>query len=63
MELQKLKKLKKEKDKKLEELERNYLSKIAKLLILTQIHCEIKTDIYDTYKKSPVSVHAVEVEP
>ncbi len=32
-------------DNELELLEKEYLAKMAKLLIMAQVHCEIKTDI------------------
>ena len=35
-----------QKDKKLRELENTYTEKISELLILIQIHCEIKTEMY-----------------
>ena len=33
-------------EQEIDELEKLYLQKIAKLLIMTQVHCEVKTDIY-----------------
>ena len=35
-----------QKDKQLRELENTYTEKISELLILIQIHCEIKTEMY-----------------
>ena len=60
-----IKELEKEKDKKEEEinrLEKEYLKKIAKLLIMTQIHCEIKTDIYNKFDSMGITSHLEEVK-
>ena len=60
-----IKELEKEKDKKEEEinrLEKEYLEKIAKLLIMTQIHCEIKTDIYNKFDAMGITSHLEEVK-
>ena len=51
-----------EKDKEIEELERKYLAKIVDLLILTQVHCEIKTDINATFDNLGISYQKVEKE-
>ena len=54
---------KKEKlDKEKEELEKEYLSLIAKLLVMTQVHCEIKTDMYNEFDKLGLQTHVEEVE-
>ena len=53
---------KKEKlDKEKEELEKEYLSLIAKLLVMTQVHCEIKTDMYNEFDKLGLQTHVEEV--
>ena len=49
-------------DKEIEDLERDYLAKIAKLLVMTQVHCEIKTDIYNEFDKLGVQTHVQEVD-
>jgi hypothetical protein len=51
-----------EKDKEIDELERKYLAKIVDLLILTQVHCEIKTDINKTFDDLGISIKEVEKE-
>lgn len=38
-------------DKDIDELERQYLAKIAKLLVMAQVHCEIKSDINNKFEK------------
>lgn len=38
-------------DNEIELLEKKYLSKVTKLLLLTQIHCKIKSEILDEFKK------------
>jgi hypothetical protein len=61
----KIRKLEKERDEKEEEikrLEKEYLEKIAKLLIMTQIHCEIKTDIYNKFDTMGITSHLEEVK-
>ena len=50
-----------EMDKEIEELEKAYLKKIARLLVMTQIHCEIKTDIYNKFDKMGITSHVEEV--
>lgn len=37
--------------KSIDELERQYLAKIAKLLVMAQVHCEIKTEINNKFEK------------
>ena len=49
-------------DIEIDGLEKDYLKKIAKLLVMTQVHCEIKTDIYDEFNKLGVTAHVKEVE-
>ena len=54
---------KKEKlDKQIDDLEKDYLKKIAKLLVMTQVHCEIKTEIYNEFNKLGVTAIAKEVD-
>lgn len=38
-------------DKDIDELERQYLAKIAKLLVMAQVHCEIKSEINNKFEK------------
>ena len=52
-----------EKNKTIDSLEKEYLSKIAKLLVMTQIHCEIKTEIYDDFRKCGVGKNFNEIDP
>ena len=47
---------------KIDELERIYLSKIAKLLVMTQVHCGIKTYINDQFDQLGVSIKKTEKE-
>ena len=49
-------------DKEIEELEKAYLKKIARLLVMTQIHCEIKTDIYNKFDAMGITSHLEEVK-
>ena len=61
----KIRELEEEKEKKnqeIERLEKEYLEKIAKLLVMTQIHCEIKTDIYNNFSKMGIDSHLEEKE-
>ena len=37
------------KDEQLKNLEKKYLELISKLLIMVQVHCEIKTDMYQKF--------------
>lgn len=53
---------KEEKNKEIDRLEKEYLEKIAKLLIMTQIHCEIKNDIYTQFDKMGITSHVEEVK-
>ena len=46
----------------IDDLERKYLSKIAKLLIMTQVHCGIKTYINDQFDQLGVSIKKIEKE-
>ena len=55
------KKKKKKLDKDKEDLEKEYLSLIAKLLVMTQVHCEIKTDMYNEFDKLGLQNHVDEV--
>ena len=47
-----LKKESSDKDEKIKVLEKKYLESISKLLIMIQVHCEIKTDMYKKFKES-----------
>ena len=51
-----------EKDNEIEQLEKEYLEKIAKLLVMTQVHCEIKTDIYNQFGKLGITSHVENVD-
>ena len=44
----------------IDDLERKYLSKIAKLLVMTQVHCGIKTYINDQFDQLGVSIKKTE---
>ncbi len=48
------------KTKDIDELERQYLAKIAELLVLSQTHCEIKTEINAEFDKLGVSTKEYE---
>ena len=47
-----LKRDKFEKEKRIRKLENDYTEKIYELLILVQIHCQIKTDMYNKIKEA-----------
>ena len=47
-----LKKESSDKDEKIKVLEKKYLESISKLLIMIQVHCEIKTDMYKKFAES-----------
>ena len=47
-------------DKEIDELERRYLAKIAELLVLSQVHCEIKTEINAEFDQLGVSTKEYE---
>ena len=49
-----------EKNKIVDELEKKYLSKVAELLLLSQVHCEIKTEINAEFDKLGVSTREYE---
>ena len=51
-EYNKLKNEKNEKEKEIQRLEKEYLKKISELLIMIQVHCEIKDEMYKNFKKS-----------
>ena len=51
-----------EKDKEIDDSEKTYLAKIAKLLVMTQVHCEIKSFIHDEFDRLGVSVKTKERE-
>ena len=42
------------KDKKIKELENEYFEKISELLVMIQVHCEIKTDMFMKFKEAGV---------
>ena len=42
--------------KEIEKKEKEYLAKIAKLLVMTQVHCEIKTEINQKFDEMGVSI-------
>ena len=48
-------------NEEIETLEKDYISKITRLLIMTQIHCEIKTEIYDDFNKCGVGKNLNEI--
>ena len=47
-------------DKEIDELERRYLAKIAELLVLSHVHCEIKTEINAEFDQLGVSTKEYE---
>ena len=49
-------------DIEIDGLEKDYLKKIAKLLVMTQVHCEIKTDMYNEFDKLGLQTHVEEVD-
>ena len=53
--IEKLKIESKTRDEELKNLEKEYLSKIAKLLLMAQLHCEIKTEINYLFDELGVS--------
>ena len=61
--IEELKQTIKEKNERIDSLEKEYLSKIARLLVMTQIHCEIKTEIYDDFHKCGVGKNVNEIDP
>ena len=48
------------KKKEIEKKEKEYLAKIAKLLVMTQVHCEIKTEINQKFDDMGVSIKKYE---
>ena len=36
-------------DEEIKQLERKYLETVSRLLIMVQLHCEIKTDMYQKF--------------
>ena len=46
--------------KEIEKKEKEYLAKIAKLLVMTQVHCEIKTEINQKFDEMGVSIKKFE---
>ena len=50
-------------DDEIATLEKEYLAKIAKLLVMTQVHCEIKTDIYNEFNRLNLSSNVKEINP
>ena len=49
-----------EKNKIVDKIEKKYLSKVAELLLLSQVHCEIKTEINAEFDKLGVSTREYE---
>ena len=47
-----LKNKSKEKDDEIKKLERQYLETVSRLLIMVQLHCEIKTDMYQKFSEN-----------
>ena len=47
-----LKKESQDKDETIKALEKKYLETISRLLIMIQVHCEIKTDMYKKFQES-----------
>ena len=41
-----------QKDQKIKELENEYFKKISEFLVLIQVHCEIKTNMYLKFKEA-----------
>ena len=39
-------------DEEIKQLERKYLETVSRLLIMVQLHCEIKTDMYQKFYDS-----------
>ena len=50
-EYNKLKAEKNEKDDTIRRLEKDYLKKISELLIMIQVHCEVKNEMYEKFKE------------
>lgn len=49
-----------EKNNIVDDLEKKYLAKVAELLVLSQVHCEIKTEINAEFDKLGVSTKEYE---
>jgi hypothetical protein len=60
--LEKLKAESMELDKDIQNLEKEYLCKITKLLLMAQVHCEIKTDINYIFDEVGVSEDIQEIK-
>ena len=43
-----------EKEEQIKVLEKKYLESITRLLIMVQLHCEIKTDMYQKFRENGV---------
>ena len=41
-------------DEEIKQLERKYLETVSRLLIMVQLHCEIKTDMYQKFRENGV---------
>ena len=39
-------------DEEIKQLERKYLETVSRLLIMIQLHCEIKTDMYQKFTEN-----------
>ena len=55
-EIVKHQKISAQQDDEIDNLEKIYLAKIAKLLVMTQVHCEIKTFIQEEFDRLGISV-------
>ena len=61
-EVDKLKEQSKQLDGQLDLLEKEYLAKITKLLLMAQVHCEIKTEINYLFDELGMGDEDVEAE-
>jgi hypothetical protein len=61
-EIVKHQKISAQQDDEIDNLEKIYLAKIAKLLVMTQVHCEIKTFIQEEFDRLGISVQTKERE-
>ena len=60
--IQKMENDKEQLDKEINELEKDYLKKMAELMVMTQVHCELKEEIYNEFNKLGVTTNAKEVD-
>ena len=49
-------------DEEIKELEKKYLSKIAKIFIMSQIHCEKKSEIFEEFQNLGITAKLSEVD-